>query len=333
MLTYKDAGVDIEAGEKVVDQIKPLVRQTFTEDVLTDIGAFGGFFSLASQKFDEPVLVSSVDGVGTKIIVAIKAGIFDTVGQDLVNHCVNDIAVCGAKPLFFLDYFSTGKLDETKAVQIIKGFATACKENGCALIGGETAEMPDLYKEGDFDLAGTVVGIVDRENIIDGKGIEAGDVMIGLPSTGLHTNGYSLARKALFAQYDVSDRPEELGGESIGEALLAVHKSYLREIQHLAEAGIVKGLAHITGGGMEGNTSRIIPDGFEAIFNWGSWPELAIFDLIRQKGEVPEVDMRKSFNLGIGLVAVVDPGDVIRAQELLADLGSAHHIVGQVALD
>ncbi|MEM8486825.1 MAG: phosphoribosylformylglycinamidine cyclo-ligase [Bacteroidota bacterium] len=330
MTTYRDAGVDIEEGEEAVKRIKPLVRQTFTPGVLTDIGAFGGFFKLDKDSYDEPVLVSSVDGVGTKLKVAFLMDRHNTVGQDLVNHCVNDIAVCGAKPLFFLDYFSTGKLSAGTAVSLIEGFAKACKENGCALIGGETAEMPDLYAAGEYDLAGTVVGVVEKSQIIDGSNVKEGDVLIGLPSTGLHTNGYSLARKVLFNAYDVHDKPTELGGVSVGDALLAIHRSYLDIIQSLATAGLVNGLAHITGGGIPGNTARIIPDGLQATYNYDAWEVPALFKLIQQHGNVPEDDMRQAFNLGIGLVVVVAQSDVARTMDHLKAAGETGVVMGEV---
>ena len=330
MTTYRDAGVDIEEGEEAVKRIKPLVRQTFTPGVLTDIGAFGGFFQLDKDSYKEPVLVSSVDGVGTKLKVAFRMDRHHTVGQDLVNHCVNDIAVCGAKPLFFLDYFSTGKLSAGTAVAIIEGFAKACKENGCALIGGETAEMPDLYAAGEYDLAGTVVGVVEKSRIIDGSKVGGGDVLIGLPSTGLHTNGYSLARKVLFGVYDVHDTPAELGGVSVGDALLAIHRSYLDIIQSLAAADLVHGLAHITGGGIPGNTARIIPDGLVAKVDYTAWEVPALFKLIQQHGQVPEADMQQAFNLGIGLVVAVAAADVSRTMDHLRSAGETGIVIGEV---
>lgn len=309
MTTYKDAGVDVKAGEEMVDRIKPLVRKTFTDGVMTDIGAFGAFFKVDWRSYEDPVLVSSVDGVGTKLKVAFMMDRHDTVGQDLVNHCVNDIAVCGATPLFFLDYFSTGKLDQEAGYQVVKGFATACQENGCALIGGETAEMPDIYGEGEYDLAGTIVGVVDRKNIIDGSRIEEGDLLVAFPSTGLHTNGYSLARRVLFEHYDVHDCPEELDGSSIGESLLAVHRSYLNVIDLLASATDVRGLVHVTGGGIPGNAKRIMPEGLTIDVDYSSWKRPALFDLIQNRGNVPEEDMRSAFNLGVGLIAVVPESD------------------------
>ncbi|MEL7362787.1 MAG: phosphoribosylformylglycinamidine cyclo-ligase [Bacteroidota bacterium] len=330
MTTYRDAGVDIDAGDETVRRIKPLVRQTFTPGVLTDIGAFGGFFSLDSSAYQEPVLVSSVDGVGTKLKVAFRTGRHSTVGQDLVNHCVNDIAVCGARPLFFLDYFSVGKLDPAVAEQIVSGFATACKENGCALIGGETAEMPDLYREGEYDLAGCIVGVVERSRIVNGEAIQEGDVLLGLRSTGLHTNGYSLARKVLFGKYDVHDAPEALGGDTVGAALLRVHRSYLRACQALIDADAVSGLSHVTGGGLEGNTRRILPDGRTLDVDWTAWERPALFRLIQDLGGVPEDDMRRTFNCGIGLVAVVPEAKLSAARRVLETLGEQPVVIGTV---
>ncbi|HKK45464.1 MAG TPA: phosphoribosylformylglycinamidine cyclo-ligase [Balneolaceae bacterium] len=302
--TYKDAGVDIEAGEEMVESIKNVVKETHSDAVLSNIGGFGGFFRPDLTGYKDPVFVSSVDGVGTKLIVAFKCGRYDTVGQDLVNHCVNDIAVCGADPLFFLDYFSTGKLEKEVGYKVVKGFAKACKENGVALIGGETAEMPDIYSEGEFDLAGTIVGMVDRQKVINGKDIQKGDVLLGFPSTGLHTNGYSLARKVLFSEYEVDDYVDELES-TVGEALLAVHKSYLPIIRELRDHQAVHGFSHITGGGIIGNTKRIVPGGLSIAVNWNSWDRPALFKLIQDVGNVPEDDMRATFNLGIGLIVVV----------------------------
>jgi phosphoribosylformylglycinamidine cyclo-ligase len=321
MITYKDAGVDIEAGEEMVKQIKPLVRTTFTPGVLADIGSFGAFFKPDFAGLEEPVLVSSVDGVGTKLKVAFMMDQHDTVGQDLVNHCVNDIAVCGAQPMFFLDYFATGALAQDAAYDVVKGFSIACKENGCALIGGETAEMPDMYTKGEYDLAGTIVGMVDKGSIVDGQKIKSGDVLIGLPSTGLHTNGYSLARKVLFSRYDVHDTPPELEGASIGQTLLAVHRSYLGIIQSLLGAGLdVRGLSHVTGGGIEGNTRRILPEGLVLDIDYSAWTRPAIFDLIQDTGNVPEEDVRRALNLGIGLIIVAGASE---ADKIMAHCESA----------
>lgn len=302
--TYKDSGVDIKAGEELVNSIKGIVKETHNDAVLSNIGGFGGFFRPDLRAYIKPVFVSSVDGVGTKLVVAFKAEKYDTVGQDLVNHCVNDIAVCGATPLFFLDYFATGKLEQHVAFNVIKGFAAACKQNNVALIGGETAEMPDLYKKGEFDLGGTIVGIVDENKVINGSGIKKGDILLGFKSSGLHTNGYSLARKVLFSKYDVNDFVEELGC-TVAEELLKVHRSYLFLISVLKEMDGVTGFSHITGGGMIGNTKRILPEGLALEIDWEAWERPAVYNLIQNIGNVPEEDMQSAFNLGIGLVCVV----------------------------
>ena len=307
--TYKSAGVDVDAGNRFVKSIGDLVAGTHRPEVVTSIGGFGGLFQPDFSSMKQPVLVSSVDGVGTKLIIAFKTGVYDTVGQCLVNHCVNDIAVCGAEPLFFLDYFSTGKLEQDVAYDVLKGFSVACRENGCALIGGETAEMPDIYAEGEFDLAGTVVGVVDKDKIVDGSGIQSGDVILGVTGNGLHTNGYSLARKVLLSRYDVNDHVDELGS-TIGDSLLQIHPSYLRVIRKLKGSAGVRGFAHITGGGIVGNTERIVPEGLVPVIDWDSWEWPAIFRLIQKEGEVPVVDMRQAFNLGIGLTVVVPPENV-----------------------
>jgi phosphoribosylformylglycinamidine cyclo-ligase len=328
--TYRDAGVDIEAGDETIRRIKPLVRDTFTPGVLTDIGAFGAFFELDLAGYERPVLVSSVDGVGTKLKVAFRMHRHDTVGQDLVNHCVNDIAVCGAEPLYFLDYFSTGRLNTDVAIEVVRGFAAACRENGCPLIGGETAEMPDLYQEGEYDLAGMIVGVVEKDRIVDGAEIEAGDVLLGLPSTGLHTNGYSLARRVLFDAFEVDARPEALAGVSVGEALLAVHRSYLKPIRALIEAGLGHGFVHVTGGGIPGNVSRVVPDELTFEVDYTSWPRLPIFDLIQELGGVPEEDLRRTFNLGIGLVVVVAEEHAARAVTILENLRESPVEIGTI---
>ncbi len=328
MTTYREAGVDIDAGDEAVRRIKPLVRQTFTPGVLADIGAFGGFFEPDLSGCERPVLVSSVDGVGTKLKAAVRAGRYDTVGRDLVNHCVNDIAVSGARPLFFLDYYATGTLDPDVAEQVVRGFAAACSENGCALIGGEIAEMPDVYAGEDFDLAGAVVGLVDKGKILDGSRVGPGDVLLGLPSTGLHTNGYSLARRVLFEQFDVTDRPDELAGETVGEALLRVHRSYLKPIQVLIAADLAHGFAHVTGGGLRGNLSRVGAGAFE--IDYGAWERPAIFRLIQHLGEVPEEDLRRAFNLGIGLVAVAPAARAVEAERVLREAGEQPVRIGAV---
>ncbi|WP_428235658.1 phosphoribosylformylglycinamidine cyclo-ligase [Gracilimonas sp.] len=328
-ITYKDSGVDIKAGEEMVESIKGVVKDTHGPEVLSNIGGFGGFFKPDLGSYKKPVFVSSVDGVGTKLIVAFKVGKYDTVGQDLVNHCVNDIAVCGAKPLFFLDYFSTGKLEQHVGVDVVKGFAKACKENGVALIGGETAEMPDIYDAGEFDLAGTIVGIVDEEKVINGSHIEKGDLLLGFKSTGLHTNGYSLARKVLFSKYKVENYVEELGS-TVGDELLKVHKSYLPLITELKEMNGVNGFSHITGGGIVGNTKRILPEGLKLDINWESWERPPVYNLIQEIGNVPEDDMQATFNLGIGLIAVVSEDQVDAVTKRAEDLGEEVFKIGTV---
>ena len=277
---YEDAGVSIKAGDDTVNKIKDYAKSTFRNGVLTDIGLFGAFFQPDLSGYKEPVLVSSVDGVGTKLKIATIINKHDTIGQDLVNHCVNDIAVCGAEPLFFLDYMAFGKLDTEVAADIVKGFSIACKENGCALIGGETAEMPGLYQVGDYDLSGTIVGIVEKSKIIKGDDIGSGDVLVGIPSTGLHTNGYSLARKALLEKFNLTEKLPSLS-KTLGEELLSVHRSYLKLIKSVTEKINIKGISHITGGGIIGNTKRILPKGLKLNIYWESWEVPAIFKLIQ----------------------------------------------------
>ena len=305
-MTYARAGVSIRAGDSLVRIIKKQVRSTFSRSVLRDIGAFGAFYDARFPGYRSPVLVASVDGVGTKLLVAKLAGRHDTVGQDLVNHCVNDILVCGAKPLFFMDYSATGKLRVGTAAAVIGGFVKACRENSCALIGGETAEMPGMYAADEYDLAGTIVGVVERRRIIDGRKVRRGDVLIGLPSTGLHTNGYSLARAVLLRKHGVHRRLDELG-TTIGDALLAVHRSYLRPVSRLLERHPIHAMSHITGGGIVGNTMRVVPEGRSLAIDWNAWERPPLFRVIQTMGKVPEADMRRTFNLGIGLVLVVPP--------------------------
>jgi len=333
-LTYKAAGVNIDAGEELVSRIKPLAKRTFNSRVLTDIGGFGGLFDGRFPEMKFPVLVSSTDGVGTKIKVAIDANRHDTVGQDLVNHCVNDILVCGATPLFFLDYFASGKLNVDVGEAVVSGFARGCEDNGCALIGGETAEMPGIYAENDYDLAGTIVGVVEKEKIFNRENVAAGDVLIGLKSNGLHTNGYSLARKALLTQYKLDSQPAILGGETLADALLKVHRSYLRPIQHLLEkfspAIDIHALSHITGGGIVGNTSRVLPEGLSLDINWNSWPRPHIFRLIQEAGMIPETDMRRAFNLGIGLIIITSNFSVEKIENALREFGEEPVRIGHV---
>lgn len=327
--TYKDAGVDIESGEHLVKSISNMVKETHNDQVINKYGLFGGFFRLDLKEYSKPVMVSSVDGVGTKLIVAFKSETYDSVGQDLVNHCVNDIAVGGANPLFFMDYFSTGKLEAEVGKQVVKGFSKACKENEVALLGGETAEMPDIYQSGEFDLAGTIVGIVDEDNIIDGNDIKKGDKLIGFESNGLHTNGYSLARKILFKKYNVGDYIDELGC-ALGEELLRVHTSYLELIKRIRDKSGVHGLAHITGGGLLGNLKRILPEKVTAHIYWKSWDRLPVFKLIQELGNVPEEDMRQTFNLGIGIVAVVDEQKEEEIKKVASDLDLRTWSIGHI---
>jgi phosphoribosylformylglycinamidine cyclo-ligase len=328
-ITYAQAGVSISEGDRFVQEIKAHVRSTYRKEVLGDIGAFGGFFSAAFTGMKSPVLVSSVDGVGTKLLVAQMAGKHDTVGQDLVNHCVNDILACGARPLFFLDYFATGKLRVDVAAEVVRGFAKACRENGCALIGGETAEMPGMYGEQHYDLSGTIVGVVEKRRIIDGKSVRKGDILIGLPSTGLHTNGYSLARAVLLKEYTIDRHIDELG-TTLGVALLAVHRSYLHVVTPILQRFPVHGLSHITGGGIVGNTIRVLPRGRKLSIDWEAWKRPPIFDLIQRIGEVPEDDMRRTFNLGIGLVMVVAPRAADTILAMLKRKKERAFIIGEV---
>jgi phosphoribosylformylglycinamidine cyclo-ligase len=332
MATYKESGVDIDAGEDLVRRIKKSVRSTFNSNVLTDIGMFGAFYRAQFKNVQKPILVSSVDGVGTKLKIAIAMNRHDTVGQDLVNHCVNDILVCGAKPLYFLDYYATGKLSPEVAEQVILGFVKACKENGCALIGGETAEMPGMYGTEDYDIAGTIVGVVDEKKIVNGKKIKRGDVLIGLPSTGLHTNGYSLARRVLLEKFTLNTYIDELGC-MLGDSLLAVHRSYQRSIHPLLQtpdASKIHGLSHITGGGIEGNTMRVVPKGLSLKIDWNAWQRPAIFTLIQQAGNVPEEDMRRTFNLGVGLILIVDRRNADSIFSLLKRKKETPFIMGEV---
>lgn len=327
--TYKSAGVDILAGDKTIEKIKRFAKSTFNKNVLSDIGLFGGFYELDLTGYKNPVLVSSVDGVGTKLKIAIEMNKHDTIGQDLVNHCVNDIAVCGAEPLFFLDYYATGKLNPDKAARVIEGFSIACKENGCALIGGETAEMPGFYSGEDFDISGTIVGIVDKSKIINGSSIQKGDLLIGITSNGLHTNGFSLARKVLLEKYKLNQHFDELG-HTLGEELLRVHKSYLKIIRSLKENVDVKGLSHITGGGIIGNTKRIIPEGLSLHIHWGNWEMPPIFKLIMHTGNVNVEEMRNVFNLGIGLVVIVSPKQERLAFQVIHEMKEHALLIGEV---
>jgi len=326
---YEDAGVSIKAGDETVAKIKSYAKATFNKGVLADIGLFGAFFQPDLTKYKEPVLVSSVDGVGTKLMIASMMKRYDTIGQDLVNHCVNDIAVCGAEPLFFLDYMAFGKLKPDVASEIIKGFSIACKENGCALIGGETAEMPGLYQEKDFDIAGTIVGIVEKSKIINGEKISSGDILIGIPSSGLHTNGYSLARKVLLEKYKLTDHIPSIK-KTLGDELLTIHRSYLKTINVIKEKVEVKGMSHITGGGIVGNTKRIIPSGLKIEIDWNSWEVPEIFKLIQKTGEISDTEMQQVFNMGIGLIFIVPKKNKDLAIELIKKQNEQPVVVGKI---
>ncbi len=307
-MDYKASGVDIDAGAETVRRIKTLAKSTFTDGVLSEIGSFGGLFRLTPDGWKDPILVSSADGVGTKLKVAFMANVHRTIGIDLVNHCVNDILVQGARPLFFLDYLATGRLEPDVAEQIVDGLARACRDNGCALLGGETAEMPGFYADGEYDVAGFIVGAVDGEKLIDGRTIAVGDVLIGLPSTGLHTNGYSLARRIAFEHLGlrVDSRVDEIGG-TVGEVLLTPHRSYLHAVYPLVDRGAIKAMAHITGGGITDNLPRVLPPGCAARVDTGAWEVPAVFQWLQRAGGVPVEDMRRTFNLGIGLILVCPP--------------------------
>lgn len=301
-ITYKNSGVNIDAQDQALKEVKKLAKRSFTKNVVSDIGLFGGLFSIEKDK----ILVASADGVGTKIKIAIKAKKYDTVGEDLVNHCVNDILAQGAKPLFFLDYFATGKLEPKILVDVVKGLSRACKNNKCSLIGGETAEMPGIYQEGDFDLAGFIVGMVKRKDILP-RNVKNGDILIGLHSTGLHTNGYSLVRKLFFEKLklDVNDYVKEIGGKVSG-VLLKTHKSYLKSVEGILESKYLKAIAHITGGGITDNLPRVLPESVYAEINKKSWKVPPLFNFIKEKGEIEEEEMFRVFNMGVGLILVVD---------------------------
>lgn len=328
-ITYKSAGVDIEAGEETVRRISSSVKSTFSTNVLTEIGSFGAMFDARFPEYEHPVLVSSVDGVGTKLKVAVIYGVHHTIGQDLVNHCVNDILTTGAKPLFFLDYFATGKLQPDIAVQVIEGLVVACKENSCALIGGETAEMPSMYAPNEYDIAGTIVGVVEKSKMLRKENVQRGDVLIGLPSTGLHTNGYSLARNVLLKHFSLDSYFDELGGK-LGDALLKVHRSYLQLIYPLLNDGNIHGLSHITGSGIVGNTVRVIPESLQLKIDWDAWEVPSIFKMIQRLGEVPIEDMRRTFNLGVGMILIVGKENVDNLLRELKAKGENAFVMGEV---
>jgi phosphoribosylformylglycinamidine cyclo-ligase len=330
-ISYSDAGVSIDNANLAVAKIREFARATFNERTLTEIGSFGGMFSAAFPEMSEPVLVASADGVGTKLKVAFLANVHNTVGQDLVNHCVNDILVQGARPLFFLDYFATGKLEPEVTASVVEGMAKACRENGCVLLGGETAEMPSMYSAGEYDLAGFIVGVVDKSKVIDGKNIKTGDVVLGLPSNGLHTNGYSLARKLLFetGKYSISSVLPEMHS-TLDDVLLKPHKSYLPALEGLLDSGKIKGLAHITGGGLLENIPRILPENVSVEIKRGTWEELPIFGLMQNLGNVEDKEMFRTFNMGVGMVVICAEEDSETLRNHFSGLGEASSVIGRV---
>jgi len=320
---YARAGVDIDAQEAGLARVKKLARSTFTPGVLTEIGSFGGLFRPELAGMTEPVLVASADGVGTKLVVAKLVGDYSSVGRDLVNHCVNDILVQGAEPLFFLDYLGAGVLEPEKMVELVGGVADGCRENGCALLGGETAEMPGFYQPGDYELVGFIVGLVDRPKVLDGSRVRAGDVLVGLPSSGLHTNGYSLARRILFDQAGL-----KVEDKAPWELLLEPHLSYLKPIRPLLGNPALHGMAHITGGGISDNLPRILPDGTHALIRVGSWPLPELFHFLQEKGEVESEEMFRVFNMGIGMILAVDPAGLAEVLALLRSVGQKSFVIG-----
>jgi phosphoribosylformylglycinamidine cyclo-ligase len=330
-ITYADAGVDISRANRTKQRIKYLAHKTFTRGVLSEIGGFGGLFAIDKVKYSDPVLVSSVDGVGTKLKVAFEMGLHSTIGGDLVNHCVNDILVQGAAPLFFMDYLATGTLDPTIAEKVVEGLADACKHNGCALIGGETAEMPGFYPDGEYDLAGFIVGVVERDRIITGKDVQIGDIVLGLPSNGLHTNGYSLARKLLFevARYSPETYVNEIKNK-VGNELMRTHKSYWPSLKRMLDAQCVSALAHVTGGGITENLPRVLPRGTAALIELGSWPLQPIFEHLQALGNVPQDEMLRTFNMGLGMLLVVPSAKFKKAQTVLERVGEKAYTVGRI---
>jgi phosphoribosylformylglycinamidine cyclo-ligase len=330
-LTYADAGVDIERANRTKQRIKYLAHRTFNKNVLSEIGGYGGLFQVDRKKFKDPILVSSVDGVGTKLKVAFEMNLHHTVGGDLVNHCVNDIAVQGATPMFFMDYLAVGKLDPEVAEKVVSGVAEACKHNGCALIGGETAEMPGFYPPDEYDLAGFIVGVVERDRVLTGKAVEVGDILLGLPSTGLHTNGYSLARKLLFANagYSPETYVNEIKGK-VGNELMKQHRSYWPVLRRLLDAETISAMAHITGGGITDNLPRVLPKGTGAIVEIGTWPVLPIFEHMQKLGNIEPAEMMRTFNMGIGMVLVISPKKFKKTQSVLERIGEKSYVIGRI---
>lgn len=331
-VSYSDAGVSIDTANEAVKKISSFAKATFNERTLTNIGSFGGMFDASFPEMEAPILVSSADGVGTKLKLAFITNTHNTIGCDLVNHCVGDILVQGARPLFFMDYFATGKLSSETAASVVEGLAKACKENGTVLLGGETAEMPGFYSDGEYDLAGFIVGIVDKKKVIDGSSIKPGDVVLGLPSTGLHTNGYSLARKLFFeiADYPVDTQLIELEGHRVGETLLRPHRSYLPVLEGLLDENVIKGLAHITGGGLLENIPRILPRGTSVEIERGTWPELPVFGAMQKLGSVEDSEMFRTFNMGIGMTVICSRAGRLKIKEHCKNLGENVYEIGTV---
>lgn len=328
---YKQAGVDIDAGNEAVERMKKHVKRTFRPEVLTDLGGFGALFRLDTKKYEKPVLVSGTDGVGTKLKLAFAMDKHDTIGIDAVAMCVNDVVVQGAEPLFFLDYLAVDKVIPGKIEAIVKGIADGCSQAGCSLIGGETAEMPGMYAEGEYDIAGFTVGVVDESKMITGASVEAGDVLIGLASSGVHSNGFSLVRKVLLTDKGMSlhDHVEALG-KTLGEELLTPTRIYVKQVLSVLESHDVKALAHITGGGFTENIPRVLPEGTQAVINVGSWPVLPIFQLVQEAGGISFADMYKTFNMGIGMMLVVKHSDAESVMEKLQGLGELPYVIGNI---
>ena len=329
MATYKESGVDIDKANSALSKIKGHIRSTYNENTLSDVGSFGGCFKFPSSEYKNPIIVSSADGVGTKLKIAFLSQKHDTIGQCLVNHCVNDILAVGARPLFFLDYFAAGKLDPLTFEEVVKGIAIACKENSCVLIGGETAEMPGFYSDNDYDLSGTIVGVAEGDSILAKRQTKAGDLLVGLYSTGLHTNGYSLARKVLLEKFDINDDIPDTG-LTVSNALLSVHRSYLPVIDGILEDSNLHAISHITGGGIIENTERVISHNQKLDIDWSSWEVPSIFSAIQNLGDVPTNDMRRTFNMGIGLVLVIDKNDLNKILNHLESLNEPFKIIGTV---
>src|SRR5437660_6734733 len=329
--TDADAGVNIDAANRATEKIKELARSTFNARTLSEIGSFGGMFDGAFPNMRQPVLVASADGVGTKLKIAFATGIHNTVGRDLVNHCVNDILVQGARPLFFLDYIATGKLSPDTITNVIEGITNGCRENGCVLLGGETAEMPGFYADGEYDMAGFIVGVVDREKIVTGKDVQIGDIILGLPSNGLHTNGYSLARKLLFevGHYSPETYVNEIKNK-VGNELMRTHRSYWPVLRKLVDGQSVAAMAHITGGGITENLPRVLPKGMAAVIELGSWPVLPIFEHLQQLGNVPQEEMLRTFNMGLGMLLVVPSAKFKKAQSVLERVGEKYYTIGRI---